>query len=431
MIPKITALEVGEEQAVIQESLQTLLSNDVAIYLQKMMEGLRSGNSASIESALTWRDKAFSSFEALRGDMANFARRVKMDYQSIENWSLNGTVATIKNLEVRLRRYYPGVPGHAVEYELDVYCRGRLVSDAQVRVSDPRVRLDGGKLRIPYEVWSRETLRVDVRLTTQEQEYQGTLLLPPVRWTLSLEDDFDGEKLDENLWSVMTGDWGFTTNPQAQVDPDNLSVENSQLVLAVNNRPFCRKGKTYPYTGIDLCSQHRFSQKKGCFTSRIRYPVEGGVLGNFWLMPDGRYRRDRFFRCDKGRGPEDCGEIDIAEYWPAAGSTLTTTEHYWSRENYLGRNTYKSVLNGSPADFHEFSCIWLDNAIYYYIDGELRAFNDLVLSDETDIPAYLVFSLYPGSSDPTSPVAWYGRMREELFPQKMYVDWVRVYQLAE
>ena len=92
MIPKITALEVGEEQAVIQESLQTLLSNDVAIYLQKMMEGLRSGNRASIESALTWRDKAFSSFEALRGDMANFARRVKMDYQSIENWSLNGAV---------------------------------------------------------------------------------------------------------------------------------------------------------------------------------------------------------------------------------------------------------------------------------------------------------------------------------------------------
>lgn len=43
MIPKITALEVGEEQAVIQESLQTLLSNDVAIYLQKMDEGLRSG----------------------------------------------------------------------------------------------------------------------------------------------------------------------------------------------------------------------------------------------------------------------------------------------------------------------------------------------------------------------------------------------------
>ena len=24
--------------------------------------------------------------------MANFARRVKMDYQSIENWSLNGAV---------------------------------------------------------------------------------------------------------------------------------------------------------------------------------------------------------------------------------------------------------------------------------------------------------------------------------------------------
>ena len=92
MIPKITALELGDEQTVIQETMETLLSNDVAVYLQKMVEGLRTGNSDSVQTALVWRDKAFSSFEILRTDMTNLAKRVKADYQSIEDWDLNEAV---------------------------------------------------------------------------------------------------------------------------------------------------------------------------------------------------------------------------------------------------------------------------------------------------------------------------------------------------
>lgn len=92
MIPKITALELGDEQTVIQETMETLLSNDVAVYLQKMVEGLRTGNADSVQTALVWRDKAFSSFEILRTDMTNLAKRVKADYQSIEDWDLNEAV---------------------------------------------------------------------------------------------------------------------------------------------------------------------------------------------------------------------------------------------------------------------------------------------------------------------------------------------------
>ncbi len=92
LIPKITALEMGEEQTVIQETMNTLLSNDTAVYLQKIIEGLRSGNSETIQTALVWRDKAFSSFEVLRTDMSNLARRVKADYKSIDEWKLDKAV---------------------------------------------------------------------------------------------------------------------------------------------------------------------------------------------------------------------------------------------------------------------------------------------------------------------------------------------------
>lgn len=92
MIPKITALELGQEQVVMQETMETLLSNDIAVYLQKMVEGLRTGNPDSIQTALVWRDKAFSSFEVLRTDMINLSKRVKSDYRSIEEWNLNDAV---------------------------------------------------------------------------------------------------------------------------------------------------------------------------------------------------------------------------------------------------------------------------------------------------------------------------------------------------
>lgn len=60
--------------------------------LQKMVEGLRTGNADSIQTALVWRDKAFSSFEVLKTDMVNLAKRVKADYRTIEEWNLNDAV---------------------------------------------------------------------------------------------------------------------------------------------------------------------------------------------------------------------------------------------------------------------------------------------------------------------------------------------------
>jgi len=89
MIPKITAMELGDEQIVLQESMESLLSNDIAVYLQKMIDGLKTGSTDSINTALVWREKFLSSFDVIRGDMANLSQRIKVDAADITKWNLS------------------------------------------------------------------------------------------------------------------------------------------------------------------------------------------------------------------------------------------------------------------------------------------------------------------------------------------------------
>lgn len=89
MIPKITAMELGDEQIVLQKSMETLLSNDIAVYLQKIIEGLKTGNADSVNTALVWREKSLAAFDVIRSDMANLCDRAKADSTFIREWNLS------------------------------------------------------------------------------------------------------------------------------------------------------------------------------------------------------------------------------------------------------------------------------------------------------------------------------------------------------
>ena len=89
MIPKITAMELGDEQIVLQQSMEALLSNDIAVYLQKIIEGLKTGNADSVNTALVWREKSLAAFDVIRSDMANLCDRAKADSAFIRKWNLS------------------------------------------------------------------------------------------------------------------------------------------------------------------------------------------------------------------------------------------------------------------------------------------------------------------------------------------------------
>jgi len=66
-----------------------LLSNDIAVYLQKMIDGLKTGNTDSIHTALIWRDKFLASFDVIRSDMTSLCKRVKKDATVLTEWNLS------------------------------------------------------------------------------------------------------------------------------------------------------------------------------------------------------------------------------------------------------------------------------------------------------------------------------------------------------
>lgn len=92
LIPKISALSVQEEQKTLQEEMQSILSYDLALYLQNMSAGLKSGSNDTVSTALSYRDKAFATYEIIQSDMRTLAERIKIDDSAYFNWLLQDAV---------------------------------------------------------------------------------------------------------------------------------------------------------------------------------------------------------------------------------------------------------------------------------------------------------------------------------------------------
>ncbi len=102
LIPKISALDVQEEQKTLQEEMQSILSYDLALYLQNMSAGLKSGSNDTVSTALSYRDKAFATYEIIQTDMKTLAERIKIDDSAYYNWLLQDAV-TAKDKTAVLR----------------------------------------------------------------------------------------------------------------------------------------------------------------------------------------------------------------------------------------------------------------------------------------------------------------------------------------
>ena len=94
LIPKISSLSVQEEQKTLQEEMESILSYDLALYLQNMSAGLKSGSNDTVSTALSYRDKAFATYEIIQSDMKTLAERIKIDDSAYYNWLLQDAVTS-------------------------------------------------------------------------------------------------------------------------------------------------------------------------------------------------------------------------------------------------------------------------------------------------------------------------------------------------
>jgi beta-glucanase (GH16 family) len=131
---------------------------------------------------------------------------------------------------------------------------------------------------------------------------------------------------------------------------------------------------------------------------------------------------------EKFGGWPKSGEIDIMEVVGHQPDTLHGTVHYgsdWPNNQHKG-SLYVLPKGDFSEDFHVFSIVWDKDLIRWYVDGK-RYF--MVKPEDLKPHHYpfnekfhLILNLAVGGNWPGNPDA------TTIFPQKMLVDYVRVYK---
>jgi len=246
---------------------------------------------------------------------------------------------------------------------------------------------------------------------------------PNRNWVLTWNDEFSGpsgSSPDATKWVVESGGNGWGNEELESYTPrlENLRLENGNLVIEAAKEEFTGSdGVKRRYSSGRLKTQGRFSQTYGRFEARLRIPSGQGVWPAFWLLGDDF----------PTAGWPACGEIDVMENVDVEKSMIHGSLH---GPGYSGSQSLTSgytLPHGRFSDdFHVFAVEWEPQVVRFYVDGELyatRAPADLPKGARWvyDHPFFLILNLAVGGKFPRSPD------RSDDFPQRMLVDYVRVY----
>lgn len=244
---------------------------------------------------------------------------------------------------------------------------------------------------------------------------------PP--WRLVWADEFNGasgSSPDPTKWTFDIGGSGFDNRELESYTsrPLNAQQKDGNLVITA-----LREDHTGPdmirqhYTSARIRTQGLFTQRYGRFEARIQLPLGKGIWPAFWMLGD-----------DIGpTGWPGCGEIDIFENI-GDSSTIFSTIHGPGYNGPKGISARYVLPAGQAVNtaFHLYAVEWAPNDIKFFLDEHLiaeRTPADLPAGAHWafDHPFFLLLNVAVGGNWPGSPDA------TTVFPQRMLVDYVRVY----
>ena len=236
--------------------------------------------------------------------------------------------------------------------------------------------------------------------------------------TLLWADEFnqaDGTKPDSAKWGYDLGGSGWGNNElQNYTDrTQNARIEGGHLVIEA--RKEISNGRNY--SSARLLTKDKVSWTYGRIEARIRIPKGQGIWPAFWMLGANI----------SSAGWPLCGEIDIMENIGSLPSTLYGTIHGpgYSGGGGISGNT---VLAGAALgdDFHVYAIEWEENRIRWFLDGQ--QFFSLTPANLPsgspwvfNAPQFLILNVAVGGNWPGDPGT------STVFPQRMTVDYVRVY----
>jgi len=253
-------------------------------------------------------------------------------------------------------------------------------------------------------------------LPTDNTGYSTPLSYPG--YTLAWSDEFSGSALDLNAWNQETGNgsggWGNNELEYYTNSTKNTFVSNGNLIIEA------RKELTsgLNYTSGRMTTQGKKTFKFGRIDIRAKLPVGKGIWPALWMLGSS---------ISTVSWPA-CGEIDIMELVGTYPSRVTGTMH-WKAVNGSATNkgaNYNLASGDFSQQFHVYSIIWTENNIKWYVDDQLFLTNTSFDVGSANYPfnanQFFIFNVAVGGNWPGPPDG------TTLWPQRMFVDYVRVFQ---
>lgn len=249
----------------------------------------------------------------------------------------------------------------------------------------------------------------------------------PDGWTLAWSDEFSapaGTPFDATKWVADTGGagWGnqerqtYTTLAQNVAHDGAGHLVITALAEADTSVRRCWYGGCR-FTSARLKTKGLFDQTYGRIEARLRVPRGQGIWPAFWMLG----------RDIDAVGWPTSGEIDVMENIGREPTIVHGTAHGpgFSGANAIGgADTLAAPL---ADDFHVFGVEWARDEIRWFVDGrQYFRLTPAALPAGArwvfDHPHYLLLNVAVGGSWPGEPDATL------VMPQRMVVDWVRVYR---
>ncbi|WP_267890512.1 carbohydrate binding domain-containing protein [Paenibacillus bouchesdurhonensis] len=247
--------------------------------------------------------------------------------------------------------------------------------------------------------------------------------IKPEAWNRVWSDEFEGSSIDNSKWNFVQGGGGYGNNELQNYTnrAQNARIENGNLVIEAHKEDY----QGNPYTSAKLTTEGKGDWTYGKFEIRAKMPQGKGIWPAIWMMS-----KDQ----NLYSGWPASGEIDIMELLGHEPNKIYGTLHYGlPHEQAQGSYTLPDGRTFAE-DFHTFAVEWEPGEFRFYVDGVLYSKQNNWFSKnpqeggEYTYPApfdrdfFLQLNLavggdWPGNPDPITE-----------FPQKMLVDYVRVYE---
>jgi len=255
----------------------------------------------------------------------------------------------------------------------------------------------------------------------------ATATPPASNGTLVWSDEFNGSAgatPDASKWTPDVGGSGngnseleyYTNNNNARLDGNGNLVIEARKENPANYQ--CWYGSC-TYTSGRITTQNKFSFTYGKIEARIKIPYGQGLWPAFWLLG-----------ANINTVPwPTCGEIDAMENIGREPGTVHGTVHGpgYSGSNGIGGPYTLPNNQAFYSAYHTFGVQWNTNNVSFSVDG-ITYFTVTRATVEShgrwvyDHPFFIILNVAVGGAWPGNPDA------TTVFPQRMSVDYVRVYQ---